>query len=490
MPVIERLDAVRSLVDCGHGVVATLFADARVEIDRASLDDIAGFAETTATAARLVEAGTLDPGSGLGRIVLTPDFHRGAAMPVGTVAETRGFVIPRAAGSDIGCGMSLAVLDIEADEIAALGRPLEAALRHAFFEGGRNIRLDAATREAVLVEGLAGLSASARETGLFDRLGAAGLARAAARCHGGGRIAGARVGDVLSEWLRPGGRDGVTRDGFLGTVGGGNHFVEIQRVETIVDRRAAWDWGVRPGRAAVMVHSGSLGLGKAVALAHLDRALALWPAGERRPANGILPLALTAEGGGPGGDYLADMAAAANFAIVNRLAMSLMVAETLSRLVGRAIGWHLVHDLPHNLVWGQGHRALHRKGACPALYDAADPVFPDGHPVIVPGSMGTASWLLRGLGSAESLESAPHGAGRVLSRNAGRAAPEDPRPIRVVGKIDLERSRRDVAAEAARTLSEEAPRVYKDIGPVVDTVADAGIAARVARLAPLLTVKG
>lgn len=489
MTTLVRVDAVRSLVDCGHGVVATLFADARVDVDRASLDDIGRFAGVAATAERLARIGTLPAGARLGRVVLTPDFHRGAAMPVGTVAETFGFVLPHAAGNDIGCGMSLAVLDVEADEVARLGRPLDDALRHSFFEGGRDIRLDAEAREAVLTDGIAGLCRGA-DTGLFDRLGAGGIERAARTAHGHGRMAGARAGGTLDEWIRPGGRTGATRDGFLGTIGGGNHFVEVQRIETIADGAAAHAWGLAPGGAAIMVHSGSLGLGRAVAMRHLDRAAALHPASLRRPENGVLPLALEADGGGPGGDYLADMAAAANFAMVNRLALSLMAAEAIGRVLGRRVDWRPVHDLPHNLVWAEGGRALHRKGACPAPFDPADPVFPCGHPVIVPGSMGTASWLLAGLGSAESLESAPHGAGRVLSRNAGRAAEAEEGPIRVVTRVNLARTRRDVAAELARALAEEAPRVYKAIGPVIDTVAAAGIARPVARLGPVLTVKG
>jgi tRNA-splicing ligase RtcB (3'-phosphate/5'-hydroxy nucleic acid ligase) len=485
MKHVERIDAARLRVDCGRDISALLFANEQVDIDRRSIDDIRAFAELSSTVGRVRER--YGAAMSLGRLALTPDFHRGAAMPVGTVAETHGFVIPHAAGNDIGCGMSLAVLGIEADEVARTGPALDAALRHLFFEGGRDIRVGAETRRRILVEGVAALAQAGGA--LAEGLGPAGAAAAARSSHRGGTLPGARVPEALEDWIAPGGRTAPTRDSFLGTIGGGNHFVEIQRVDEIVDRRAAHAWGLRAGAAAIMVHSGSLSLGSAVALQHREAAARIWPADMRRPENRILPLPLDGPLAQTGRDYLADMNAAANFATANRLFLSRMAAQALERVLGRRIGWTLVHDLPHNLAWHEAGRVVHRKGACPAERDEADPVFLDGSPVIVPGSMGAASWLLRGLGSPESLASAPHGAGRVLSRNAGRAAAEEA-PLRIVTRIDLATARGDIAREVGRSLAEEAPRAYKAIGPVIDTVAAAGIAQPVARLSPILTVKG
>jgi tRNA-splicing ligase RtcB len=161
------------------------------------------------------------------------------------------------------------------------------------------------------------------------------------------------------------------------------------------------------------------------------------------------------------------------------------------RCLGEAVGFRLVYDAPHNLVWSDGQDHLHRKGACPAGCDHDDLVFPDGHPVILPGSMGDASYVLRGRGSLASLCSAPHGAGRIAARGDGRCAdPGELKSIRVVTKLDPLRVRRDIADELRRTLMEEAPSNYKPVLPVIETVNDAGIASPVARLRPLLTVKG
>jgi tRNA-splicing ligase RtcB (3'-phosphate/5'-hydroxy nucleic acid ligase) len=146
---------------------------------------------------------------------------------------------------------------------------------------------------------------------------------------------------------------------------------------------------------------------------------------------------------------------------------------------------------PANLIWSEGQNHLHRKGACPAASHPKDPLFPDGHPVIVPGSMGDASYVLKGQGSIASLCSAPHGAGRLAARGEGRKSDAgELRHLRVVTKIDATRVRRAIAVEHLRTLMEKAPSQYKSVTAVVETVADAGIASPVARLRPLLTVKG
>jgi tRNA-splicing ligase RtcB (3'-phosphate/5'-hydroxy nucleic acid ligase) len=174
-----------------------------------------------------------------------------------------------------------------------------------------------------------------------------------------------------------------------------------------------------------------------------------------------------------------------------------MVVRALTEALGREVEARLVYDAPHNLIWDHGdHRMIHRKGACPAdgaadLGGNADPAFPWGHPVIIPGSMGSSSYVLRGHGSVASLCSACHGAGRLAPRQQSRqGSTAELETLRVVTKVDGRRLRRDVRDEWERSLLEEAPSRYKDVTPVIATVVDADVASKVARLWPLLTIKG
>ena len=186
------------------------------------------------------------------------------------------------------------------------------------------------------------------------------------------------------------------------------------------------------------------------------------------------------------------MGNAGNFAYANRLFLGLMVIRALSEALGRTVTSRLVYDAPHNLVWDDGDgRMIHRKGACPADGPAGDADFPWGHPVIIPGSMGASSYVLRGHGSVASLCSACHGAGRLAPRQQARqGSAAELEPLRVVTKVDGRRLRRDVREEWERSLLEEAPSRYKAVTPVIETMVGADVASKVARLWPLLTIKG
>lgn len=485
-----RIDDNRLRIENPSGLDAMLYANPRVPIDRASIASLGGLSGIARSVRALDDAGGFGArGNGaVHRAVFTPDFHRGAGIPVGTVLETEGLVFPRAAGSDIGCGMRLLATDLTREEFDAIGPGLDGMLRHAFFEGGRDIPLDEAGRAAILREGAAGLRAPPGGGGIWRRLEPAVLERDLARTHRGGCWPTEDLW-AFGDYVR--GSGGVSRDAAIASIGGGNHFCEIQWVEECLDRRVAWDWGLRRGHVAVMVHTGSLDLGSAVGLHFCDLARRIHPQGLPMPEHGYLPLPLAGPHAEHGRAYLSAMGLAANFAVVNRLMLGALAVEVLSRAAGRAVEARLVYDAPHNLAWAEGTRVIHRKGACPAEHDPWDPEFPDGHPVIVPGSMGDASYLLRGLGNAEALCSAPHGAGRVVARGEGRRGdPGELRRLRVVTKVDLARVRRDVAEELRRTLLEEAPGNYKPVLPAMETCADAGLAAPVAKLMPLLTIKG
>jgi tRNA-splicing ligase RtcB len=484
---LDRVDDVRSRVS-GVTVDTMLYATADVATDRASVASLNALDRVADAVGDLRTAGFLGPDAGVERAVLTPDFHRGAKLPVGLALALSGTVLPAAIGNDIGCGMSFAVLHgADAAEIAERWSEIAPRLRHAFFEGGRTIEADAAQRRQILARGLVAAERSIVR-GVWEDAPADVGAGLAGRIHD--PFGTVEPESPFEEWIAPGGREGPVRDQLLGTIGGGNHFVELQEVQSVRDRHAAWAWGLRRGAVGVMVHSGSVGLGRAVATVHAGRALARWPKGMRRPADWLVPLPTTGPNADLGLAYLADMVAAARFAAANRLFLSLMVRRVLSDVLGRPVGWRLVHDLPHNAIWADAEgTVLHRKGSCPALAGSGEGPFACGVPVIVPGSMGTASALLKGTGDRECLESAPHGAGRALSRNAARAR-QDAAVPRVVTPVDMERARGDVRKEAERRLAEEAPRAYKAIEPAIDTMERGGMATEVARLAPLATIKG
>jgi tRNA-splicing ligase RtcB len=278
---------------------------------------------------------------------------------------------------------------------------------------------------------------------------------------------GSEAGDArfAPENLLPDHRD-VIRDESLATVGGGNHFVEIQVVDEILDRHEAFRLGIRAGQMAVMVHSGSRAVGQYVGREWMDRARALWPKDQKHPETGIFALH-----GDEARKYLRAMNTAANYAYVNRLLIGELVRLRLREIFGQ-VEAPLVYDVPHNIIFEENGLNVHRKGATPAH---------EGQLLLIPGSMGHSSFLLKGFGAARFLSSASHGAGRAVTRfDMGRKRIDEATlGLTGVECITLREERR----------IEEAPAAYKPIGPVVDTQINAGILSGVARLRPLLTFK-
>jgi tRNA-splicing ligase RtcB len=248
-----------------------------------------------------------------------------------------------------------------------------------------------------------------------------------------------------------------------------------------------------------------------VAIGHLcggyyrDVVRQIHPAGLKHPDNGIFIL--------PQGEAHRDRAAlfwdalhnAANFAFANRMFLALMALAGLRQVLGD-VAFSLLYDAPHNLLWREQRDGeevvVHRKGACPARgFEAManTPFAYQGEPVLVPGSMGASSYILVGQGHAGSLASASHGAGRSLSRGDALKGHEDEfraflESFRVVTPVDLRRpdvrGRRDIVSKKLEEIKQEAPYAYKGIGPIVQTLTDAGIARPVAEVKPLMTIKG
>jgi tRNA-splicing ligase RtcB len=397
-----------------------------------------------------------------------PDVHQGYGFPVGGVAATAmpdGVVSPGGVGFDINCGVRLLALPLTADEIGERREALVHELSRAVPAGtgrGSGSSLSAAQLDAVLADGpraLEGVDAS-EDVALTESKG---------------RLEGANP-DALSARARERGADQ------LGTLGSGNHFLELQHVDELYDREAADGFGLRLGQATVLIHSGSRGLGHQVCTDYVKRFDAAVDRYGIRLADRQLACAPASSEEGRG--YLAAMAAAANFAWANRQLIAHRVRGAIARVLGEdaAGGTRQVYDVAHNVAklerHGDRELCVHRKGATRA--------FP-GQAVFIPGSMGTASYVLAGAPGAveHSFGTACHGAGRRLSRTAAR---------KQIGGAELRRQLEQqgitVRSGSNRGLAEEAPFAYKDVEKVVAVVERAGLAVRVARLRPIGVVKG
>jgi tRNA-splicing ligase RtcB (3'-phosphate/5'-hydroxy nucleic acid ligase) len=478
------------------GVPVEICAGPEVPIESAAIDELLTVLETARTLSELAAATPgLEIEPRIDKVVCTPDFHKGAGIPIGTVLRTVGALVPQAVGNDINCGMRVEVTSLTVDRVRPHLDALEGRLRHLFFEGGRHIGLTPAHREGLLRFGLPGLLAEGvpdAADGAWRQVGAGDTTDLNGRLHAAGYPVGSA--EAFRDWMNSGG--GTSFDSIIGSVGGGNHFAELQYVSAVHDGAAAYAWGLVPGRVVLMVHSGSLSLGHQANATGHDQARAAWPRTVGMPANRILPMLLDERSAAGRERYLTAFANAANFAIGNRFFLAMMMRAGLASVAGE-VGSRLIYDAPHNLLWpGADGSVVHRKGATPAGGTSPDLL---GEPVIVPGSMGAPSYLLRGLGNDRALGSACHGAGRSIPRGAaarGSDAELDAflREFRVVTPLNHRdpavAGRREVIEAWRRDLKQEAPWAYKDVGPVVDSLRAAAVAEPVAELRPILTVKG
>ena len=506
-PRLSRLDENRVRIDNPYGIAAVLVANESVPVEASAITELVQMLDLSRTVERFAQASpdsfTTEPA--VTQVAVTPDFHKARGIPVGTVMATRGFVVPQSIGNDINCGMRLHLTSLQAEDVEGRTEQLDTAFRHLFFEGGRNIPMTREQRAALLSNGLTGLlEATPRGLdegawSLFHELDMEGeLARVDRR---GSLPAGRIFG--LDDWMGPAGT--LTRDSQIGSIGGGNHFVEIQRVERILDGTTAHAWGFRPGMVTVMVHTGSVSIGHLSGGYFRDVVRGLYPRELRHPENGIFVLPEGPRHAEDADLFWDALHNAGNFAFGNRLMLALTALAGLRRVLGD-VDYRLLYDAPHNFIWreerGGESWAVHRKGACPSrgLDEMADTPFAYyGEPVLVPGSMGASSFVLAGQGNPEALSSASHGAGRTLSRgDALRGHDEEFRQFlerfRVVSPLDLRRPdvrlRRDIVQKKLDDIKQEAPHAYKGIGPVVNTLAGAGLARPVVELTPLMTIKG
>jgi tRNA-splicing ligase RtcB (3'-phosphate/5'-hydroxy nucleic acid ligase) len=428
-------------------------------------------------------------------VIGTPDIHTGFGVPIGSVVASPELVSPAAVGYDINCGMRLLTTPLGADEIDAARLAEEIRRELPLGEGKSNALFALNERQlaSVLGGGVPGLLRVARADGaLAERLDVEQIERDLRHIEDGGAVE-ADAGLVSPRAVSRGAAQ-------LGTLGGGNHFVEIQRVERVERPEAARALGLREGQAVVMIHSGSRGLGHQVADEHMKAA----PGAAAR--HGLFApsaqLAFVPAESAEGRAFLGAMGAAANFAYANRQAIAAVARRAFARALGRAVAMPLVYDVSHNIAKrecpGDERLYVHRKGATralPASRMRGTDFAALGQPVLIPGSMGTASYVLLGAeGAAESLFSVNHGAGRVMSRTAAAGKRHGAKRGKGgrISEARFEETMRGVhlVCEDRFAAREEAPDAYKDVDLVVETVAGAGLACVVARLVPLAVLKG
>lgn len=432
-----------------------------------------------------INAATL-PGL-VGHVVVMPDMHQGYGFPIGGIAATefpQGVVSPGAIGYDINCGIRLLASNMDFESARADMDTL-ATLLDKYCPSGvgkkGSIRVTIPELDRLLRDG----SHWALKNGYATE---ADLARTEET----GRLEGANP-DKVSERAKGRGREQV------GSLGAGNHFIEVDVVDEIFDEKAAAVMGLRQGCLTVQIHCGSRGLGHQVCTDYVQQfQSAVKKYGIDLPDRELVCAPMdTPEGQA----YLGAMRAAANFAFVNRqlLANSARRAFEETFKGSRDSHLHQVYDITHNMGKIETHEingrmvkvCVHRKGATRAFGPGSPGLPPEyqaiGQPVIIPGSMGTASWVLVGTeGSMErSFGSSCHGAGRVMSRSKAK---HEVRGDAL--RKELEDRGIKIKAGSLSGLAEEAPQAYKDVDMVVETVSSAGIARKVARLRPVAVIKG
>jgi len=417
-----------------------------------------------------------------------PDMHWGYGFPIGGVAafdwET-GVVSPGGVGYDINCGVRLATSRFEEKDVRPkLKELVDALYQHVPCGVGStgSIKLSVKEEKRVLVEG----SRWAVQQGYGEDADVE-------HTEDGGRLPHADPSLISDRALVRGRKQ-------LGTLGSGNHFLEVGVVDEIFDADVAKAFGLYQDQVTLMLHSGSRGLGYQVCddfLATMNRNIGRL--GINLPDRQLVCAMIQSD---EGRSYLNAMACAANYAYANRQMLLHLSREVFSRVFGLGpahLGMHLVYDVCHNIAKKEKHVVdgverwvcVHRKGATRSFPPGHPALCEDyrntGQPILIPGDMGTASYVLVGTQKAmeETFGSTCHGAGRVLSRKAAKKKSKGRSIYR-----ELEDKGILVRWTGRSTLAEEMPEAYKNISEVVEVVQGAGISRRVAKLRPIAVVKG
>ena len=421
----------------------------------------------------------------VGSSLAMPDIHQGYGFPIGGVCATdfsHGVVSPGGVGFDINCGVRLVRANLTRDDVKPRLREL---INQVFRDvpcgtgGSGFVKISPKELEQVLVEGSAWMVRHGY-----------GEPRDAEFAEAGGALAGADIGQV-SDRAKERGRPQI------GTLGSGNHFLEIQYVEAIHDSPAAQAFGLAENQIVVLIHSGSRGLGHQVCTDFLrEMGAAMRKYDLRVPDRQLACVPVQSK---EGQAYLGAMRAAANFAWANRQGITHFLRLAFQRIFGEATRLDLVYDVCHNIAKHERHEVggekrdvlVHRKGATrafPAGHPEVTAAYRNvGQPVFIPGSMGTASWVLAGQPGSmqETFGTTCHGAGRLMSRTAAKKGKDVHQVLKHLEEMGI-----IVRSETKKGILEEIPEAYKDVDEVIEVVHNAGIAKKVARLRPMGVIKG
>ncbi|HUW72176.1 MAG TPA: RtcB family protein [Candidatus Humimicrobiaceae bacterium] len=433
--------------------------------------------------AQLVNVATL-PGI-VNYSLAMPDMHEGYGFPIGGVAAMdlkSGVISPGGVGYDINCGMKLLKSDYKEEEIKNHLENLATEIQKEVPSGlgrGRQVKLDTASINKILEKG----AQRVVEQGYGEK-------EDLDNCESGGRFTNVDT-SLVSDHAKNRGRDQV------GTLGSGNHFLEIQKVDEIFDEKTAGVFGLFKGQIVIMIHTGSRGLGHQIATDYIRIMMgAMDKYGVRLPDRELAACPINSP---EGQRYLSAMAAGANYAWANRQTITHFVRKAWKSVLGeKSSKLTAVYDVAHNIAKIERHEVngktlelcLHRKGATRAFPPGHPEIPPKyreaGQPVLIPGSMGTASYVLVGVSTGrEAFFSTNHGAGRTMSRHEA---------VRKVSGQNLlnELKSKGIIIKCwdLRGIAEEAPIAYKDIDDVVEVVHNAGLSKKVARLKPLAVIKG
>ncbi|TET06412.1 RtcB family protein [Candidatus Dependentiae bacterium] len=453
---------------------------AQVYMNESMMDDIIG----DRSLEQLVNIATLP---GIKKYALAmPDIHQGYGFPIGGVAATAvdegGVISPGGIGYDINCGVRLLSTGMKEIELRPYMQKLATACYHAVPSGvgrGGMLKLSLDELDKVLKKGAAYMVTQGY--GIEDDL---------EYCEERGCMRNADSG-LISDRAKKRGSDQ------LGTLGAGNHFLEIQKVDEIYDSKVAQTFGLSRDLVTVMIHCGSRGLGHQICTDYVRRFMGkLADYGIELPDRELVCAPFKSN---DGTDYFNAMAAAANFGWANRHLIGHEVRNVFKKVVGKEVLLTTVYDISHNIGKVEKHLIndreiellVHRKGATRS-FGPGRPEIPAryrnvGQPVLIPGTMGTASYIL--VGAETSMEktfgTTCHGAGRRLSRAKAKKTVRGSQL-----RERLEQKGIIIRCESDAGLAEEAPIAYKDVDNVVSVVDGAGLAKKVARVIPLAVIKG